>query len=123
MDPQGGRPTNVRLHNRAQVLRILASEGECSRAELARQLGLTKAAMTHIIAELIDENILIETTPESGGSPGRPGSALKISPDAPRLMGVLVRRDGVEAALGTPDGRIIRRAARPFSRPVPPLAE
>ena len=60
--------TDVRLSNRAAVLKHLYAYGSLSRKELARRLNLTPASLTNITAGLIAEKVLIEGPALDGGA-------------------------------------------------------
>ena len=50
----------LRISNRAEIIRSLSILGPISRIELARQLGLTKMAISSIVSEMIEEGLVLE---------------------------------------------------------------
>ncbi len=85
----GKSMTDVRVSNRAAVLRHLYSHGGLSRKELARRLNLTPATLTNITAGLIGEKVLIEGSPREGGArSGRKEVVLEIDLKHFRALGV-----------------------------------
>lgn len=64
---------NVREHNRLAVLLALRSRPTASRAELARDTGLSVPTVTTIAAELIERGVVSEgeLAPSAGGRPAR----------------------------------------------------
>lgn len=53
-------PEQARNHNRALVLQTLFHVGAMSRADLSRETGLTRVTISDLIAELIDDGIVVE---------------------------------------------------------------
>lgn len=60
MDKQGISKLDLKRQNRMQVLRLIQREGNASRIDMAATLELTRAAVTIITNELIEEGILYE---------------------------------------------------------------
>ncbi|QTL99767.1 ROK family protein [Iocasia frigidifontis] len=52
--------SNVKIKNRASILRVLKSEGSLSRKDIANKIGLTPAAVSILVGELISEKIVKE---------------------------------------------------------------
>ncbi|TGQ69483.1 ROK family protein [Mesorhizobium sp. M00.F.Ca.ET.186.01.1.1] len=69
MKLKGDQQTS-RAINRRLILNLLRREGAISRAEIAAITGLSPAAVTFVVAELLSENILVEGQ-ASLGAPGR----------------------------------------------------
>ena len=68
-------PRRVRQANVAAALQAIFAQGQLSRAELARQLGLNRSSSGHIVAELTT-NGLVREVAEATPKPiraGRPG--------------------------------------------------
>lgn len=67
------RPPEVRGANRAVVLRLLRQNGYLSRADVARESGLSEGAISRIVTGLIDDGLVREDGAENttGGRPGR----------------------------------------------------
>lgn len=95
--------------NRGLVLKLVAT-GECfTRIELSRSTGLSKMAITNIVSEMIQQNLLIETEPASTGGMGRNPIQLAISPLAPKAVGLVILRDRCEAVLCDLNLNILKR--------------
>lgn len=56
----GGNNSDLMEMNRSAVVRILQRRAVCSRADIARETGLTQPAITKIVAALIDMGIVSE---------------------------------------------------------------
>lgn len=79
---------HARTPNKRTVLELIRfTPGGISRAELARQLDLTRSTISTIVAELLDENLVRET--ESGpATGGRRPILLEINPKRGVVVGV-----------------------------------
>ncbi len=72
MPIRGKKMADIKQANRRAILRILHEEGAISRKKLARRLSLTPAAITLIVADMIEEGILCEgATVVQSGTAGR----------------------------------------------------
>lgn len=74
-DTQAG----MRRRNLARVMHAVGADGPLSRAAIASRIGLTRAAVSTLVDELIRTGLLEELGPERPGRVGRPGSALTVS--------------------------------------------
>lgn len=109
MEKAGKNRNDYKKVNRGLVMRMIAT-GRCStRADLTRSTGLSKMAISNIVSELIRQDLLVETetvrVEELGRSPGR----LALSPDAPKVVGLLIDRGRCEAVLCSLDLKVLRR--------------
>ena len=81
-------PQHTRSHNRALVLQTLYSSGTQSRADIARTTGLTRAAISDLVAELMVEGLLVETGPREEARPGKPATLIELDRNAFQIVGV-----------------------------------
>ncbi|MFE2725266.1 ROK family protein [Kitasatospora sp. NPDC059327] len=83
----------MRRANLALVLGVIASARR-SRAEVAAESGLTRAAVSSLAEELIAAELVVEEGPAApSGKVGRPGTALGLNPEGPAGLGAEI---GVE---------------------------
>ncbi len=94
-------------YNRKMFLRILRTS-PMSRAEIARKMGLTRAATSLIADELISEGLIEETT-ASATSRGRTPVPLTLRHDAGYAVGVYLNRDGCTAGLVDMCGTVLAK--------------
>jgi len=94
-------------YNRKMFLRLLRRE-PLSRAEMARRLGLTRAASSLIADELLHEGIIRETIATSKQL-GRTPVPLALCPDWAYAIGVYLNRDGCTAALVNICGEVLEK--------------
>ncbi|MEA9987164.1 MULTISPECIES: ROK family transcriptional regulator [Subtercola] len=104
-------PEHARNHNRALVLQTLYRTGRQSRADIARETGLTRVTVSDLVNDLIAENLIIEMGPREDARPGKPATILDIDRTAFQIVGI----DLSEHALFTGavldlDGTILSRA-------------
>jgi glucokinase-like ROK family protein len=105
---------NVRNFNKhAAVDLIRFSERGISRADLADKMGLTRAAVTIIINDLISNGIILNTESRSTAS-GRPPVALEINPDQGLVAAVDIGAMHLSVALGDFSARILEEIEAPF---------
>lgn len=82
------RPEDARSHNRTQVLQALYRGEGLSRADLARELGLTRVTISDVVAELIAEGLVLELGLRADSRPGKPATLLDINREGFQVIGV-----------------------------------
>ena len=87
----GGNNSDLTEMNRSAVVKILQQQEVCSRASIARQTGLTQAAITKIIAALMDMGIVTEVG-SIKGSGNRRSIGLKLNAGRHQVIGVKFAR-------------------------------
>ncbi|MFC9248660.1 ROK family protein [Streptomyces sp. NPDC057136] len=131
LGPKADKDT-VRRHNLSLVLRAVRDEGEAgdaTRAGVAGRVGLTRAAVSSLVEQLIDSGFLTESGKTFSGQAGRPGTALKVARTGPAGLGVEINIDYVSVCVvdlagtgrvrqtehldnrGAPPGEVLARAA------------
>lgn len=93
-------------YNRKAVLRILRRNA-MSRAELARATGLTRAATSLIVEDLLQEGYLTELPPQSVGR-GRSATPLAVPKDTCYALGVELARKGCSVGLCDMAGTLLQ---------------
>jgi predicted NBD/HSP70 family sugar kinase len=88
---------SVRSHNLSLVLQAILHEGETTRAKVASQVGLTRAAVSSLVDELIGSGYLTEHGKAFSGQVGRPGTVLRMSRTGPAGLGVEINVDSITA--------------------------
>lgn len=97
----GQNSLQSKRHNRGLVVRQLLTGACSSRVELARAMGLSKMAMTNIVSDLVEQGFVEECEEKQTENCGRNPIRLQIAADAPRVVGLLVLRNRIEAVLCT----------------------
>lgn len=88
----------LRRNNRGLVYRAIWDLKSISRAELATVTGLHPATITHIVDDLLDDQMILEIG-ATEAPVGRPRSQLKINAKAAYIVSVSLARTAVSAAL------------------------
>jgi N-acetylglucosamine repressor len=126
MDEPGSRvprKVNARLMrqaNRAIVLDLVRSDPALTRAAVVRDTGLSPAAVSGIVDQLIREGLVREESTEATGRIGRRPLRLALNPGARLALGISIDICEVSAALvdlrGMPRG-VVRAALPPGVTP------
>ena len=104
-------PEHARSHNRALVLQTLYTAGAQSRADVARETGLTRVTISDLVAELIGEGLVIELGQREDARPGKPATLIDIDRGAFQIIGVdLSEHELFRGAVMDLDGGIVTRA-------------
>ncbi|MBC9730255.1 ROK family transcriptional regulator [Streptomyces sp. TRM68367] len=102
----------MRRRNLARVMHAVSAEGPLSRAAVASRIGLTRAAVSTLVDELIRAGLIEELGPERPGRVGRPGSALAVSGHGPAGIGAEIGVDHLAVCTVDLRGRVRARAVR-----------
>ena len=109
-------PEHARGHNRSLVLQTLYRAGTQSRADIARETGLTRVTVSDLVAELMAEGLVIETGQREDARPGKPATLLDLNREAFQIVGVDLSGYSVfRGALLDLDGQVIARAELPLA--------
>ncbi|MEV4994433.1 ROK family transcriptional regulator [Streptomyces niveus] len=98
LGPKADKET-VRRHNLSLVLRAVRDEGEATRAGVAARVGLTRAAVSSLVEQLLDSGFLSESGKTFSGQAGRPGTVLKVTRSGPAGIGVEINIDYVSVCV------------------------
>ncbi|MBV2352817.1 ROK family transcriptional regulator [Streptomyces sp. J2-1] len=116
----------IRRRNLARVMHAVRAAGPLSRAAVASHIGLTRAAVSTLVDDLIRWELLEELGPERPGRVGRPGSALAVSGRGPAGIGAEIGVDHLAVCAVDLTGAVRARAGRRGSnrgRPPEAVAE
>ncbi|MBQ1088576.1 ROK family transcriptional regulator [Streptomyces sp. B93] len=102
----------MRRRNLARVMHTVSAEGPLSRAAVASRIGLTRAAVSTLVDELIRSGLLEELGPERPGRVGRPGSALAVPGRGPAGLGAEIGVDHLAVCAVDLRGEVRARAVR-----------
>ncbi|GGT71930.1 ROK family transcriptional regulator [Streptomyces lateritius] len=90
---------SVRQHNLSLVLRTVHEAGETTRASVAARVGLTRAAVSSLVEQLLERGLLVESGKTFSGQAGRPGTVLKAADTGPAGLGVEINVDYVSVCV------------------------
>lgn len=98
--PQIGMPSDLRRVHRSLVLRNIFSSAGGSRTQLAEETALSAMAITRIIRELIDAELIEEIGKrDREGSPGRRRTGLQVKSSGAYVIGLVISAFGHEVAV------------------------
>jgi len=97
----------MKAANRLRVLRLLR-RGPSSRSDLAASTGLTRAAMSLIIGELIEQGLVSEAGRRDSRSGRRP-VLVELRPDYAYSLALTIARSRAEAGVADFTGRLVSR--------------
>lgn len=90
-DTIGNNNSDLTEMNRSAVVKILQQREVCSRADISKQMGLTQASITKIVAALMEMGIVSEVG-SIKGSGNRRSIGLKLNADQHQIIGVKFAR-------------------------------
>lgn len=109
-------PEHARGHNRSLVLQTLYRAGTQSRADIARETGLTRVTVSDLVAELILESLIIEIGQREDARPGKPATMLDLNRGAFQMIGIDLSEYAIfRGAVLDLDGQILSRAELPLA--------
>ena len=105
---------NVRNINKHVILSLIQfTSGGIARAELARQLGLSRSAITTIINDLMETGTIRESAKKTGTS-GRPRTLLEITPEAGFVAGIDMGAKHLRIAISNFRAQVLSEKEIPF---------
>lgn len=108
----------MRQRNLSRVLYAVAESGPASRASVAARIGLTRAAVSTLVDELLRAGLLTELGPARASREsrvGRPGSALALTSSGPCGVGAEIGVDHLAACAMDLTGAVRVRTHIAFS--------
>jgi len=106
------RQISLREHNLSVVLQILEKAGgPLSRAQIAKQTGLTRATVSMLADQLLQARLLKELEPPAATKAGRPGTPLALSSDTVLGIGMEVNVDYIAVRALDFSGTTVANAA------------
>lgn len=105
---------DLKAMNRSQILRSVWEYGPISRADIAEKLGITRAAVTVITNEMIEEKLLRELSRESSENDyeickGRRKVLLEIDSSGYFTIGIYIDRSSISIGLTTIKNDILEK--------------
>jgi predicted NBD/HSP70 family sugar kinase len=102
--------------NQRRILAFLGRSAPTSRADLGRELGLPKATVAGLIAELVGLGLVTESAAGPDGTPGRPGRVVTLTGGAATIAVLSAYGDTLAATIVTTAGEIRSRFVRDLPR-------
>src|ERR1700689_4824698 len=101
----GQNALHMKLMNRLRVLRLIR-RGAIARSELADKTGLTPAAISIIVADLLQDGVLVEIGLGRNAT-GRKRILLELRPEYAYAVGLILSRTGAEVGLVNLAGQLL----------------
>ena len=102
------RPSLIRAMNEQLLLEHIRQRGPCSRAELARESGLSKPTVS-LALDNVERAGLVRIAGQRTGVPGRSARLYEIRPDAGLVLGLDIGHEYVRGAIADLSGEIRAR--------------
>lgn len=115
-NPSVVQPALLSKINERQVLRAIQARGPMSRAEVARQSGISAPTASKAVESLLRAGLL-EETEAPGLSRGRPAKRLRLASATAQVLGVVIDADTCRLAPAGLDGRIQEERSLQFPTP------
>lgn len=114
----GSNAITLRDSNRLAVLERIRLHAPVTRAEIARDTGLTAAAVTNIVAHFLGEGLVVETGRRSRER-GQPPVELDLAADGAYSIGLHLDRDLLSGVVVDLKGASLASVRRELSPPAP----
>lgn len=107
---------DLKRQNRMQILKLLKKEGPTSRVDIASQLELTRAAVTIITNEMINQDIISEVgqykSQDCKAVRGRKKILIDINQNYRFIIGITIESEIISVGLCTLNGAILDKMNR-----------
>ncbi|MHA6513415.1 ROK family transcriptional regulator [Tessaracoccus sp. Z1128] len=100
---------SARAQHRTAVLGVLNRGYQLTRSELARELGITRTAISEALTELRDEGAIVVVSSREVDGRGRRAEVLSVHPGAVRFVGIDYSHSRVLVCLANASGEIVAK--------------
>lgn len=108
-------PEHNRQHNRSLLLQTLLHDGPMSRADLARESGLTRVTVSDLVKELASEGLIDDLGTRTGAHVGKPAKLIGLNENAYHVVSLdLSPDDRFVGAIVAIDGHVVHRSEVPL---------
>ncbi len=120
MDTKGISKLDLKRRNRRQILIAIREAGTLARVDIAGRLALTRAAVTIITNQMIQQNILEEFNsakedPTLPKKKGRKKTLIRINPDYKFVLGAVISEDYISVGLCNLGGEVLDKTFLPLT--------
>ncbi|MBP2301771.1 ROK family transcriptional regulator [Azospirillum picis] len=115
---RGGDTTGLRAYNERLVMNALLQTGMLSKAEIARETGLSGQAASVIVNRLLEDGLLVKLD-KVRGQVGQPSTPIAPNPDGAYALGVKIGRRSLEAILVNLLGEELGASRVRYDAPLP----
>ena len=115
---RGGDTSGLRAYNERLIMDALLRAGALSKAEIARETGLSGQAASVIVNKLLTEGLLVKRD-KVRGQVGQPSTPIAPNPQGAFSLGVKIGRRSTEAILVNLLGEVIGSSSESYDAPLP----
>ena len=114
-----GDQSLLREINRMALVRVIQRTPGLSRAELAKETGLTKSTVSLLVQDLVDEGWLLESDVQVTGAIGRRPTPLFLDSNRLAMVGAEVSVDSINVLTVSLAGDVINGSSEPLANTRP----
>lgn len=111
MESKGISKLDLKRRNRKQILNVMREFGPISRVDIASELQLTRAAVTIITNDMIEQGVLFELgeapIDENNLKKGRRKILLEVNPNYKFVLGTMINEDNISVGLSNLAGEVL----------------
>ncbi len=119
MESLGISKLDLKRRNRKQILNIMREHGPISRVDIAAQLDLTRAAVTIITNDMIEQGVLKELgeapIDEKNPKKGRRKILIDINKNSKFVLGAMINEHSISVGLANVAGDILDKDLMPLT--------
>jgi len=115
---RGGDSSALRAYNERLIMHALLKAGALSKAEIARETGLSGQAASVIVNGLLADGLLVKLD-KVRGQVGQPSTPIAPNPDGAFSLGVKIGRRSSEAILVNLLGEVVGSDRERYEAPLP----
>lgn len=105
----------VRRLNMSAILKLLRERGTLARADLAKELGMTRNTASNIVTDLLSAGLVVETEFRRAGA-GRPGLLLELAPNGGFAIGAEIDINRIIVIAADFNGKILWEQSTSISK-------
>jgi len=98
--------STMKENNYSLILRTIFHNRSIERVNLVKETLLSPSTITRCVAQLVDDDVIIETSPSQYGKIGRRALNLEINPNALKVLLVDIGAERINYAIGKANGDI-----------------
>ncbi|AXS42212.1 ROK family transcriptional regulator [Breoghania sp. L-A4] len=115
---RGGDTTGLRAYNERLIMSALRRAGALSKAEIARETGLSGQAASVIVSRLVDDGLAVKLD-KVRGQVGQPSTPIAPNSQGAFSLGVKIGRRSIEAILVNLHGDVVDTRGERYAAPFP----
>ncbi|MFC6841625.1 hypothetical protein XthCFBP4691_16480 [Xanthomonas theicola] len=102
-----------------RILDLIRYRGPISRAELAREAGLSPPSLTRLIQQLLERGLVVESGRVHAGQRGQPAQLVQLNPRGAFAAGIALQSEYLEGCIVDMEGGLCASTAIPLESLAP----